>query len=110
MSQNLYGVWDDVAEDYLAVFVLPADGAAVRCFRSACLDRASVISKDPACYSLRRIASFDAGNGSLLPLTPPVRVSRALDHIPPPMPEPSVSDRPFSPFPEPEKGGELKGE
>lgn len=96
-TQKIFGVWDDVAESFVSVFVAPDDGSAVRLFRNACLDSATLLAKDPSSYALYACGdldpathSFGRGLGR--------RISRALDHTSQvPVAPSAVTDAPVEP-------------
>jgi hypothetical protein len=63
MNQEVFSVYDSVAERYLEPFFSPNVGTATRSFSEACRKQDHQFAKYPEDYSLFHIGTFNAETG-----------------------------------------------
>lgn len=65
MIHKMYSIYDTAAKAYLPPFILPEDAMAVRAFKDCCNSKDHQFNKNPADFTLMRIACFNDGDASL---------------------------------------------
>lgn len=68
MIHKLFTIHDAAAQAYLPIFMLHAEGIAIRTFTDCCNDPTHQFCKHPADYTLMVIGEFDDNSGKITTL------------------------------------------
>ncbi len=63
MIQNLYSIWDQKAETFMAPFCVPTKGLAIRAFEDAINSDSHHFGQHPADYTLFQTGTFETDTG-----------------------------------------------
>lgn len=72
MKTRVFAIRDEKAEAFMAPFVMPAVGLALRAFSDLVNDAGSSVGKHPSDYQLYQIGEFDDSSGLLVASNTPV--------------------------------------
>lgn len=89
MIFKIFTIYDDKAKAYIAPFVLPEDGMAIRTFAECANSLEHQFGKHPEDYTLFRIGTFCDTNANINLETTPTSLGKAIEYkqLEPPQPD-----------------------